>query len=78
MYLFIYETESKQTGERGRGKGRERILSRLYAQPGAQHWAGSHAPGIMTWAEIKSQMLNWLSHQGAPPASTTIVGKIKM
>ena len=26
----------------------------------------SHDPEIMTWAEIKSRMLNWVSHPGAP------------
>ena len=36
---------------------REKILSRLYAYDRA--WCGvqSHGPGIMTWAEFKSQML---------------------
>ena len=29
-------------------------------------WAQSHDSEIMTWAEIKSWMLNWLSHLNAP------------
>ena len=51
-------------GEKGRG--RERILSRLYTQQGARHRALSHDPGVTAWAEIESQMLNPLSHSGAP------------
>ena len=47
---------------RDRERGRERILSRIWAW----HGAWSHNPEIMTWAEIKSQTLNWLSHPGAP------------
>ena len=42
----------------GRGRGRERILSRLHTQHGAQHRAQSHDPEITASAEIKSQMLN--------------------
>ena len=47
-------------GERGK------ILSRPYTQCGAQCGAWSHYPEIMTWVEIKNQMLNWLSQQGTP------------
>ena len=36
----------------------------------AQHGVWSHDAEIMTWAEIKSQMLNWLSHPGAPTKKT--------
>ena len=43
------------------GKG-ERILSRLHSQHGAQWRAWSHNLEIMTWAEIKSWTLDWLSH----------------
>ena len=56
-------------GSRGRRKGREN-LKQAHAQHGAwhgaQHGARSHDPEIMTWAEIKSRMLNWLSPPGAP------------
>ena len=38
-------------------------------QHGAWCKAGYHGPGIMTWAKIKSQTLNWLSHPGALPSS---------
>ena len=52
-------------GEGTEGK-RERNLSRLYTQYGAQYGARSHDPGIMTLAEIMSQTLNPLNHSGAP------------
>lgn len=57
-----------QMGERLRGRGSEgeRIPSRLHAQSGARHRAWFHNPGIMTQAKIKNQMLNRLSHPGAP------------
>jgi len=51
---------------RGRGRRRERILSRLHVQHRAWRGARSHDPEIMTWAKIKSQMLNRLSHPGTP------------
>ena len=43
---------------------RERILSRLHSWNGVWCRAQSHNPEIMTWAEIKSRTLNWLSHPG--------------
>ena len=67
--LFIYFEREKlysHTWVRGRGRGRDSILSRLHAQHGAQRGDTSHDCEIMTWAEIKSQMLNWLSHPDAP------------
>ena len=58
LYLFW---ERLREIERGLGKGqRVRISSRLYAE----HGAWSQNPAIMTWAQIKSQRLNWLSHPG--------------
>lgn len=64
-YLFIYFIERERERMRARRvTGRERISNRLYA------WfavcAQSHDPEIMIWAEIKSQMLNQLSHPGTP------------
>ena len=44
---------------------RERISSRLHANCRAWLGTGSQDPEIMTWAEIKSQTLNRLSHTGA-------------
>ena len=43
---------------------REKIPSRIHTQHGAQHEAQSHDPGIVTWAEIKSGMLNPQTHRG--------------
>ena len=40
--------------------------SRLHGQDRAQCRAQTHDPDIKTWAEIKSRMLNQLSHLGAP------------
>ena len=45
-------------GCRGRGKG---ILGRLHDQHRPHLGAQSHNPEIMTWAKIKSGMLNQLS-----------------
>ena len=63
FYLFICHPEIKSTG---RGSGRGRGRSSLPAEQGARRGAWSHHPEIMTWAEIKSQMPNWLSYPGAP------------
>ena len=38
----------------------ERISSRLHAEYGTQCGAQSNDPEVMTWAETKSVMLNWL------------------
>ena len=59
--FFYYEEKSMSR----RGEGGAGILSRLHAQGRVRHGAQSRDPGIMTWAEIKSQMLNRLSHPGA-------------
>ena len=50
-----------EQGLRGRGGGRERILSRLQFQCRAGHGARFQDPEIMTWAEIKGQMFSQLS-----------------
>ena len=60
--LFILEREREQ--ERA-GRGAERISSRLPIEYGAWCGAQSQDPEIMTWAKIKSQLINWLSHPGA-------------
>ena len=39
---------------------------RLHSLCGAQRRAWTHNPEIKTGAEIKCQMLNWLSHPGGP------------
>ena len=68
IYLF-WERESAcaQVGEGWRERDRERIPSRLHtvsAEPDRGLWLTKQE--IMTWAEIKGQRLNWLSHPGAP------------
>ena len=50
---------------KGGKRAKERILSRLHSQHRAQH--GSILwPWDQEWAKIRSEMLNWLSHPGAP------------
>lgn len=53
LFFFLIDREK---GRRGRGSRRERLPSRLHGQ----------CPEIMTWGQIKSPMLNRLSHPGAP------------
>ena len=57
IYLFILESGRGAEGEE------ERNPSRLCTEHRAWHGAWSQDPEIMTWAETKSQMLNWLRHQ---------------
>ena len=66
FFVYFREAECESREERGR-RGRERILSRLHAQHRAPHAIVSHDSEIMTWAEIKNWMLNWLSQPGTPP-----------
>ena len=70
-YLLLRERERehecRKGRERERERERERILSRLWAistEPDAGLKLITHE--ITTWAEAKSQMLNRLSHPGAP------------
>ena len=53
------------SGEMGRGWGWGRGWEMSNRFP-AKYGAWSHHPEIMTWAKMKSQMLNQLSHPGAP------------
>ena len=64
IYFFLWVCD--RVRGRGRGRGRGRISSRLHAQCRAQYRAQSHNSEIMTWAKIKSQMLNRLSCPGTP------------
>ena len=61
-FICLFRTASacRRDGER------ERVASCLPAELWALRRIGSHDPEIMTWAKIKSQMLNHLSHPGAP------------
>ena len=68
FYLFILrEREQGRGRERERERGRERIPSRLHTLS-AEPDVGLEVTNreIVTWAESKSQMLNRLSHPGAP------------
>ena len=65
LLLFINFLRERVQGRRGgaEGKGkRERILSRFHTQHRPQGGPRSHNPEIMTYAKIKSQTLNQLSH----------------
>ena len=73
VFIFILELEWARRGAEGEG---ERVSSRLPAEHGAQQGAQSHHTEIMTWAKIKSQIFNWLSHPGAP--ILTLLQKIKI
>ena len=60
MYLFILERERErehEQGQRAKGEGETQADSRA----GHGAWHGAE---IVTWAKIKSQMLNWLNHPG--------------
>ena len=46
-------------------RAREKERSRFHTEHRTSLWAWLHNPEIMTWAEIKSWMLNWLRHPGA-------------
>ena len=68
-YLFIWrdrERERENTWGIGREKGREKILSRLHVistKPKVE--VDLMNQEIMTWTEIKSRLLNQLSHPRA-------------
>ena len=66
---FIYFWEGEREKEEGTGREREgqRIWSSLCADS-REPDAGLELmnPEVMTWAEIKSRRLNWLSHPGTP------------
>ena len=68
----------------GRDRGREQIPGRLHTASTEPDMGSTESdmgsteldmgldpmnPKIMTWAEIKSQTLNWQSHPGAPVLS---------
>ena len=68
VYL-CWERERAGEEQRERDRERERIPSRLHtvsAEPDAGLKPMNHE--ITTWAEVKSQTLNWMSHPGTPVA----------
>ena len=66
-FLFLKFIYIWKGGGRGSGRGRERIPGRL-STVSMELDVGLELTNheIMTWAEIKSWMLNQLSHPGAP------------
>ena len=55
--------------ERGRRRWKQREANSLLSvepDAGLHLTSWDHNSEIVTWAEIKSQILNWLSHPGAP------------
>ena len=66
LYLFIYLRERES---RGRNIGTSRFPTKHEA------WCGTwpHDPEIITWAEIKSQMLDQLSHPGTARAFLVMI-----
>ena len=66
-FFHVYWFWERGEWERGSKRGRERTPSRLCTDS-TEPDAGLDLRNleIMTWAEIKSQMLNQLSHPGAP------------
>ena len=64
FYLFICLFRECKQGEEQQERERQNP-KQIRAERGAQCKAQSNDPDIMTWAEIKSRMVNWLSHPGA-------------
>ena len=62
-----------QAREGAEGEG-ERILKQTPCWAESPTWGSSQDPEIMTWAEIKSHKLNWLSYPGAPD----VLGLLKL
>ena len=68
--------EKEKVGAGQREMGRDNPKQALYCQgtdPGLELTSGE----IMTWAEIKSWMLNQLSHPGAPHCPLFLIEDIK-
>ena len=70
LSLFILrEREGTGEGQREREGERENSKQALCCQHRDWHRLDLTNHEIMTWAQIKSQTLNWLSHPGAPPCA---------
>ena len=61
-HFFSFRKHMCMVSEWGRG----RILSRCHAPRRVYHGTQCHDPEIMTWAQIRSWMLTWLSYPGVP------------
>ena len=63
-FIYLESTQvSTQACERGRGTQTPKPA------PHCQHRVWTHEPKIMTWSEIKNQILNLQNHPGAPDLS---------
>ena len=69
-FFFFWKRQRVSEREGMSWGGAERETENLKQTPCCQHRVPcstrSHNPGIMTWAKIKSQTFNLLSHAGAP------------
>ena len=69
VYLSIVYFLRERERESGRDRGRQNPKQAPICQRRDCCGAWSHEPwDLITCVETKSQMLNWLSHPGAPPA----------
>jgi len=68
-FIYLFERERAHASKSGvEGEG-ERILKQTRCWVKSWTWSSIPGPETMTWAEIKSRTLNWLSHPGAPSIS---------
>ena len=66
LSFFIIWKREREVGGGGRGRERESQAGSMLSTELDGHGASPHSPRILTWTEIKSHMLNWLNHPGAP------------
>ena len=71
LLIYFREKESEYK-QRGGAEGEKESPSDSPPGCRAQLRSGSHNPEIMTWAKIKSWMLNWLSPQ-VPHSATSFL-----
>ena len=65
MLIYIWERE-KEHKRRGRERERESQAGSSLSVQSPTQGLNPGTVGIMTWAETKSQTLNWRRHPGAP------------
>ena len=65
-YFFRVRANEQALAGLGERRGKEKILSRLHAQHRSKAGLNLTTLKIMTWAKIRSQMLNKLSHPCIP------------
>ena len=66
--LFLYFERNRESVSRGgtEREGERKSQAASMIQHRAGHRARAHKDEIMTWAKIRSRILNWLSHPGVP------------